>query len=130
MHCLLCHEKIPRLRAWTGKSEFCSDEHAELYKKQTMERLLVEEAASPGLAPALPLSQPQPVEPALPTDAGSTTSGIKVIHYVIIWKFMVAAIIYALALMPTGLSSAQSPQPLTQVSLNLKSLYLKSPAAV
>lgn len=44
--------------------------------------------------------------------------------------FMVAAIIYALALMPTGLSSAQSPQPLTQVSLNLKSLYLKSPAAV
>ncbi|MEX3008100.1 MFS transporter [Hoeflea sp. TYP-13] len=44
--------------------------------------------------------------------------------------FMVAAILYALALMPTGLSSAQSPQPLTQVSVNLKSLYLKSPAAV
>ncbi|MCP4315188.1 MAG: MFS transporter [Hyphomicrobiales bacterium] len=44
--------------------------------------------------------------------------------------FMVAAIIYALALMPTGLSSAQSPQPLTQVSVNLKSLFLKSPAAL
>ncbi|MEM6461251.1 MAG: MFS transporter [Pseudomonadota bacterium] len=44
--------------------------------------------------------------------------------------FMVAAIIYALALMPTGLSSAQSPQPLTQVSINLGSLYRKSPVAV
>lgn len=44
--------------------------------------------------------------------------------------FMVAAIVYALALMPTGLSSAQSPQPLTQTSLNLKKLFLNSPAAV
>lgn len=43
--------------------------------------------------------------------------------------FMVCAIIYALALMPTGLSSAQSPQPLTQVNVDLKGLYLKSPAA-
>ena len=42
MYCLLCHEKIPRLRAWRTKSEFCCDEHAALYKKQTLERLLVE----------------------------------------------------------------------------------------
>lgn len=44
--------------------------------------------------------------------------------------FMVCAIIYALALMPTGLSSAQSPQPLTQVSVDVRGLYHKSPAAV
>ena len=43
--------------------------------------------------------------------------------------FMVCAIVFALALMPTGLSSAQSPQPLTQVSVDLKGLYRKSPAA-
>jgi len=55
MHCLLCHEKIPRLRAWTGKSEFCCDEHAELYKKQTMDRLLVDDSESKSAAPALPI---------------------------------------------------------------------------
>lgn len=55
MHCLLCHEKIPRLRAWTGKSEFCCDEHADLYKKQTMDRLLVDDSTSKGAAPALPI---------------------------------------------------------------------------
>lgn len=43
--------------------------------------------------------------------------------------FMICAILYALALMPTGLSSAQSPQPLTQVSVDLRGLYRKSPAA-
>lgn len=43
--------------------------------------------------------------------------------------FMIGAIIYALALMPTGLSNAQSPQPLTQVSVDLGGLYRKSPAA-
>ena len=43
--------------------------------------------------------------------------------------FMISAIVFALALMPTGLSSAQSPQPLTQVSVDLKGLYRKSPAA-
>mgnify|MGYP003630487978 FL=1 len=43
--------------------------------------------------------------------------------------FMVCAIFYAVAFIPTGLSSAQSPQPLTVVSVNLKGLYLKSPAA-
>ncbi|WP_136658613.1 MFS transporter [Nitratireductor sp. XY-223] len=44
--------------------------------------------------------------------------------------FMVCAIVFALALMPTGLSNAQSPQPLTQVSVNIFALYRKSPAAV
>jgi hypothetical protein len=57
MHCLLCHEKIPRLRAWTGKSEFCCDEHADLYKKQTMDRLLVDDSAAKSAAPALPIPQ-------------------------------------------------------------------------
>ena len=39
MICLHCHEKIPRLRAWRTKSQFCSEECAEKYKTQTMERL-------------------------------------------------------------------------------------------
>lgn len=39
MQCLLCHSKISRLRTWKTKSEFCSDEHAEVYKRQTLERL-------------------------------------------------------------------------------------------
>jgi|GEM_PF-6487429 len=43
MYCLLCHEKIPRLRAWRTKSEFCSDEHAAQYKKQTLDRLLTDQ---------------------------------------------------------------------------------------
>lgn len=66
MHCLLCHEKIPRLRAWTGKSEFCCDEHSELYKKQTMERLLVDESDSEVTATALPIaSDAAPAAPAV-----------------------------------------------------------------
>jgi MinD-like ATPase involved in chromosome partitioning or flagellar assembly len=40
MHCLLCHEKIPRLRHWRTKSEFCCDEHAALHRRQTLERLV------------------------------------------------------------------------------------------
>jgi hypothetical protein len=56
MFCLLCHEKVPRLRAWRTKSEFCCDEHAELYKRQTLERLLTDEQDSnPAEAPPLPL---------------------------------------------------------------------------
>lgn len=43
--------------------------------------------------------------------------------------FMICAIIYACALLPTALSSAQSPNPLTQASLDLKGLYQRSPAA-
>ncbi len=44
--------------------------------------------------------------------------------------FMVAAILFGLALLPTALTSAQAPVPLTRVTLDLKGLYLKSPAAV
>ncbi|MBA8901284.1 MULTISPECIES: MFS transporter [unclassified Phyllobacterium] len=44
--------------------------------------------------------------------------------------FMIGALIYAAALIPTGLSNAQSPRPLTQVSLDLPGLYRKSPAAM
>ncbi|MDT6940409.1 MFS transporter [Brucella pseudogrignonensis] len=43
--------------------------------------------------------------------------------------FIICAIIYASALLPTALSSAQSPNPLTQVRLDLKGLYRRSPAA-
>lgn len=54
MFCLLCHEKVSRLRAWRTKSEFCCDEHAEIYKRQTLERLLTDqEDGKPG--EALPL---------------------------------------------------------------------------
>ncbi|KXF79451.1 MFS transporter [Paramesorhizobium deserti] len=44
--------------------------------------------------------------------------------------FIICALIYAAALIPTALSNAQSPKPLTQVSLDLKALYRRSPAAV
>jgi len=44
--------------------------------------------------------------------------------------FIICALIYAAALIPTALSNAQSPNPLTQVSLDLKGLYRRSPAAV
>ncbi|MFC4625704.1 MFS transporter [Daeguia caeni] len=43
--------------------------------------------------------------------------------------FIICALIYAAALLPTALSNAQSPRPLTQVSLDLKGLYRRSPAA-
>ncbi|MBV2142670.1 MFS transporter [Falsochrobactrum sp. TDYN1] len=43
--------------------------------------------------------------------------------------FIICAIIYASALLPTALSSAQSPNPLTQVSLDIKGLYRRSPVA-
>ena len=42
MQCLVCHKKVPRLRSWRKKSEFCSDEHAETYRQQTLARLLDE----------------------------------------------------------------------------------------
>lgn len=44
--------------------------------------------------------------------------------------FMVCAIIYGLAMLPTALSTAQSPKPLTQVTLDLRGLFKNSPAAV
>jgi hypothetical protein len=69
MFCLLCHEKISRLRAWRTKSEFCCDEHAEIYKRQTLERLLTDqENSKPGEAPPLPVEN-------TPTSNASTHSG-------------------------------------------------------
>lgn len=53
MQCLLCHEKIPRLRSWTTKSEFCCDEHGAMYKKQTLERLLTEQNDYPSSQAAI-----------------------------------------------------------------------------
>lgn len=78
MYCLYCHTKIPRLRAWRTGSKFCSEEHAELYKTRTLERLLG--AEQPGAAageasqsrPPLPEGrrpqspEPPPAEKAIP----------------------------------------------------------------
>ncbi|WP_019996444.1 MFS transporter [Aureimonas ureilytica] len=44
--------------------------------------------------------------------------------------FMICAILYALAVIPTALSRAESPKPLTQVKLDLGTIYRNSPAAV
>lgn len=44
--------------------------------------------------------------------------------------FIISAVIYSFAIMPTSLSSAQSPQPLNQVRMNIPRLFRKSPAAV
>jgi len=43
--------------------------------------------------------------------------------------FMLAAILYALAVVPTAVSKAQSPAPLTNVNLDLPQLFKNSPAA-
>ncbi len=43
--------------------------------------------------------------------------------------FMLGAILYSLAVLPTALSKAQSPAPLTQVEFDLKGLFKNSPAA-
>src|SRR6056297_2920176 len=44
--------------------------------------------------------------------------------------FAIGAIVYSLALVPTALSTAQSPPPLTSVRLNLALLWQNSPVAV
>lgn len=44
--------------------------------------------------------------------------------------FIIAALLYAMAVIPTGLSNATSPQPLTEVKLDLRKLYRNSPAAM
>lgn len=43
--------------------------------------------------------------------------------------FMIVGILFCLALMPTAISTANSPKPLTEVQLDLKALYKNSPAA-
>lgn len=44
--------------------------------------------------------------------------------------FLVGALVYSLAVLPTALSSAQSPRPLIQVKLDIAGLFNRSPAAV
>jgi len=44
--------------------------------------------------------------------------------------FIICTLIYSFALIPTALSRAETPKPLTQVSLDIKGLYRRSPAAV
>jgi MFS family permease len=44
--------------------------------------------------------------------------------------FVVAAMVYSMALLPTAISATTTPQPLTQVSLDLKALWRNSPIAV
>lgn len=43
--------------------------------------------------------------------------------------FMICGILFCLALIPTAISTAVSPRPLTEVQLDLKALYRNSPAA-
>ena len=43
--------------------------------------------------------------------------------------FMVGAILYSLAVLPTALSKAQSPAPLTQVNIDLFDMFKNSPSA-
>lgn len=43
--------------------------------------------------------------------------------------FMIAAVLLAAAVIPTGLSNATSPRPLAQVSLDLRKLFTNSPLA-
>lgn len=43
--------------------------------------------------------------------------------------FMIAGILYCMALLPTAISSAVSPSPLREVRLDLKGLYRNSPVA-
>ena len=43
--------------------------------------------------------------------------------------FMFGAILYCLAILPTALSKASSPAPLTQVKIDLKGMFVNSPAA-
>lgn len=44
--------------------------------------------------------------------------------------FMVCALLYSLALLPTALSAAQSPQPLTEAKFDVAGLFRRSPAAM
>ena len=43
--------------------------------------------------------------------------------------FMLGAILYCIAVLPTALSKARSPAPLTQVKIDLKGMFINSPAA-
>lgn len=65
MECLYCHKKLSSFRFWKS-SQFCSPEHAEDYRRQTLDRLMGDAAAGNGEKQPLPLSVilgPEP-EPA------------------------------------------------------------------
>lgn len=80
MHCLLCHEKISKIRHWRTKSEFCCDEHAAIHRRQTLERLVGHVASSPASAAdrlsifGEHVKRPgeEPDAPPLPTDSQET----------------------------------------------------------
>lgn len=66
-----------------------------------------------------------------------TQAGVMAGQYVIVFAepgttipFMLSAILFALAILPTALSTAQAPQPLQQVRFDIKALYRNSPAAL
>lgn len=44
--------------------------------------------------------------------------------------FVICALLFAAAVLPVTLTSAQSPRPITQVSIDIKSLFKASPAAM
>ncbi|MEM1283931.1 MAG: MFS transporter [Pseudomonadota bacterium] len=44
--------------------------------------------------------------------------------------FVIAAMVYAMALIPTAVSSSRAPQPLVSTGLNIKELWVNSPVAV
>ncbi len=54
MRCVLCHGKISPFRRWAKESEFCSAEHAEAYRNQTLSRLMGGEDAGDAERPPLP----------------------------------------------------------------------------
>ena len=58
---------------------------------------------------------------------GQMTVALEDIHTPIL--FMIAGIYYCVAMLPTLISTAQTPKPLTEVSLDLAALYRNSPVS-
>lgn len=56
MECLYCHKKFSSLRFWKS-SQFCSPEHAEDYRTQTLDRLMGDDSAGSGEKQPLPLPE-------------------------------------------------------------------------
>ncbi len=64
---------------------------------------------------------------------GATTAGTMAISFGSLAGplfFILSAIFYCLALLPTALTSTRAPRPLTQANLNLAALWRNSPVAV
>jgi len=78
MKCLLCHKHISRIRAWRTGSEFCSDDHAAVYKKQTLERLLTEpDDTDRPPAPKLNLAEGEPEAGILTDEANAVEADVR-----------------------------------------------------